>query len=313
MGQEIATVASEKPVVPRVKADSDLPIREHILMVNDLPRGQKYFEAMQAKIRPGDIVLEVGTGAGLLSCLAARLGAKHVYTVEQSPVLHQVARNVIEANGLSDKITLIKAHSKDLQSLGIIKQPIDVFVTETIGPQGLDEGILPIFEDVKALLAPQARVIPESVKFRHCLVNMSGIREQAEVMHPILGVDLSALNDEVKSNNLEWMNPIEQWREVSTTAETPNFELLNFEPAVCTQTMSIISDNICDGMLNWAEFQLSKDVSIETRYRHFGCNWANSIHFMARSLVAHGQTCTSHLRFGDDRLSWELNWKIETT
>jgi precorrin-6B methylase 2 len=311
MEQEIAADTSEKPAAPRAKADSDLPIKEHILMVNDLPRGQKYFDAMKAKIRPGDIVLEVGTGAGLLSCLAARLGAKHVYTVEQSPVLHQVARNVIEANGLSDKITLIKAHSRELREMDVIKEPIDVFVTETIGTQGLDEGILPIFEDIKAFLAPDAKVIPESVKFKHCLVNMSGIREQTEILHPILGVDLRALNEEVKSNNLYWMNPIELWREVSTTAETPDFDLLNFEPAECTQRLEITEDNICDGMLNWAEFRLSPNDTIETRYRYYGSSWANSIHFMSRGVVARGQRCTVHLKFSDDRLSWSLNWKIE--
>jgi type II protein arginine methyltransferase len=293
------------------RAASDLPIKEHILMVNDLPRGQKYYDAMKAKIRPGDVVLEVGTGAGLLSCLAARLGASHVYTVEQSPVLHQVARNVVEANGLSDKITLINAHSRDLHALGVIKEPIDVFVTETIGTQGLDEGILPIFEDVKQYLTPKAKVIPESVRFRHCLVNMSGIREQVEILHPVLGVDMSPLNNEVKSNNLYWMHAIELWREVSTTGHTPEFDLLDFTPAECTQTLEIISDNICDGMLNWAEFQLAENVLIETRYRYFGSSWANSIHFMPRGQVNRGQTCTAQLRFSDSRLSWVLNWKIE--
>jgi type II protein arginine methyltransferase len=313
MEQKIAADASGTPAAERLKADSDLPIKEHILMVNDLPRGQKYFDAMQAKIRPGDIVLEVGTGAGLLSCLAARLGAKHVYTVEQSPVLHQVARNVIEANGLSDKITLIKAHSRNLREMDVIKEPIDVFVTETIGTQGLDEGILPIFEDIKPFLAPHAKVIPESVKFKHCLVNMSGIREQTEILHPVLGVDLRALNNEIKSNNLYWMNPIELWREVSTTAATPDFDLLNFEPAECTQKLEITDDNLCDGMLNWAEFRLSSNITIETRCRYFGSSWENSIHFMQRALVACGQKCTAHLRFSDDRLSWSLNWKIEST
>jgi hypothetical protein len=293
------------------RAGSDLPIKEHLLMVNDVPRGQRYLEAMQAKIRPGDIVLEVGTGAGLLSCLAAQLGAGHVYTVEQSPILHRVACNVVAANGLSDKITLINANSRDLPSLGIVKEPVNVFVTETIGTQGLDEGIVPIFGDIKVLLAPDAKVIPESVKFKHCLVNMSGIREQVEILHPILGVDLRPLNDEVKSNNMYWMHPIEPWRELSTTAETPEYDLLDFKPTPSTQYTDIIAENTCDGMLIWAEFRLAQGVHIETRYRYFGSNWANSIHFMNRGQVDRGQRCTSEFTFSEDRLSWTLNWKIQ--
>ena len=311
MVEDTSVDQSTKPEAGPARAASDLPIKEHILMVNDLPRGQKYLEAMRAKIRPGDVVLEVGTGAGLLSCLAARLGASRVFTVEQSPVLHQIARSVVEANGLSDRITLINAHSRDLQSLGLVDRPVDVFVTETIGTQGLDEGIIPIFSDIRPFLKPDARVIPESVQFKHCLVNMSGIREQFEILHPILGVDLSVLNDELRSNNLYWMNPIEPWREVSTTGQTPVFDLLEFEPVDCTQTLAVTHDNICDGMLNWAEFRLSDSIGIETRYRYFGSNWANSVHFMSRCPVSRGQTCTAQLRFGDDRLSWVLNWNIK--
>jgi precorrin-6B methylase 2 len=167
------------------------------------------------------VALEVGTGAGLLSCIAARLGAKHVYSVEQSPVLYRVAQKVVETNGLSDTITLLNVHSKDLVALGAIKEPIDVFVTETIGTHGLDEGIALILDHVKPLLSPKAKIIPESIRFKHCLVNMSGVREQAEILNPILGLDLSALNAELTSNNFFWLHPIEPWREVSTTAEAP--------------------------------------------------------------------------------------------
>jgi precorrin-6B methylase 2 len=302
---------AQPPAQPeRARVTGDLPVKEHILMVNDLFRGEKYLDAMKAKIRPGDVVLEVGTGAGLLTCLAARLGAKHVYTVEQSPALYQIAGRTVATNGLSDQVTLINANSRELQTLGIIKEPIDVFVTETIGTQGLDEGIINVFADVKPLLAPQARVIPETVQFKHCLLNMSGIREQLEVMEPILGVDMGALNEEVRSNNHFWMSPIEMWREISTTASTPVFSLLDFELQECTQTMQITRDSMCDGLLNWSEFCLGPNNTIETRYRHYGNSWANSLYLMTRCRVLRSQTCTSTMRINDDRISWVLNWTI---
>jgi type II protein arginine methyltransferase len=288
----------------------ELPIREHILMVNDLRRGEKYYEAMKATIRPGDVVLEIGTGAGLLSCMAARLGAKHVYAVEQSPVLHRVARQVFDANGLSDQVTLVNAHSRDLPKLGAIPEPIDVLVTETIGKHGLDEGILLALEDAKPLLSPTARIIPESVKFKHCLVNMSGMREQAELLHPVFGFDLSALNGEVKSNNFYWMQPIEPWRQVSTTAETVTYDLVDLAAVESTQELEITQNNVCDGMWVWAEFRLAPRIFLETRYRHFGSNWANGVLFMERTSVMPGQTCTSRFRISDDRLGWTLDWTI---
>lgn len=299
-----------EPAAEENKPGSDLPLKDHILMVSDLDRGERYFEAMRAKIKPGDVVLEVGTGAGLLSCLATRLGAKHVYTIEQSPVLHRVAKKVFEVNGLTDKVTLLNCHSKDLAGLGAIKEPVNVFVTETIGTQGLDEGILLVFEHVKPLLAPDARIIPESVTFKHCLVNMSGIREQVQVVHPIFGFDLSALNAELKSNTLYWMQPLEPWREISTTVETKSFDMLDFKAEPSTQELEIIANNVCDGMLTWADFKLADRLHIETRNRYFGASWANSVHFMDRLLVMRGQSCVSQFRVAEDRFSWHMNWNI---
>jgi precorrin-6B methylase 2 len=309
MEQERAKAGSKEHATSPART-GDLPILEHILMVNDLDRCETYCEAMHATIRPGDVVLEVGTGAGLLSCLAVRLGARHVYAVERSPVLYEVAKKVFAANGVADKITLVNASSEDLHGLGVVKDPIDVFVTETIGTLGINEGILSIFDHVKPLLLPEARVIPRNVKFKHCLVNLSGIRERFEVIEPIVGVDLSALNAELRSNLFFWLHPIETWREISSTAETCTYDLRDFAPEESDQQMMIIKDNICDGMLAWAEFALTEDVSIDTRYRNLGNNWANALFFMKRMMVGYRAMCSSQFRISDDRLGWTLNWNV---
>jgi type II protein arginine methyltransferase len=299
-----ATAARSRP------GRGELPIAEHILMVNDLSRGEKYFEALHAKIRPGDVVLEVGTGAGLLSCMAVRLGAKHVYTIERSAALKEVARKVFAANGVSDKITLIHGSSEDPRTLEAIGEPIDVFVTETIGALALEEGILPIFEHVKPLLSPRAKVIPETLQFKHCLVNLSGIRERFEVLGPVLGFDLSALNAELTSNLFYWLNPIEPWREISTTAETEVYALTDFAAKESKQEMLITGNSVCDGMFVWAEFKLADRVVVDTRYRYLGQSWANAIYFMNRLTVGYGQRCTSDFQIAEDRVSWTINWHV---
>ena len=53
------------------------------------------------------IILDVGCGTGILSMFAAQAGAKHVYGVDCSSIVEQ-ARQIINLNGFSDRITLIK-------------------------------------------------------------------------------------------------------------------------------------------------------------------------------------------------------------
>ena len=55
-------------------------------------------------------ILDVGAGVGTVGlCVAARLPATHVTLVEREPVLAELARENISANGLADRMTIISA------------------------------------------------------------------------------------------------------------------------------------------------------------------------------------------------------------
>jgi len=57
--------------------------------------------ALEDYLRPGDRVLDVGTGSGILAIAAARLGAMDVLGVDIDPVAVRVARENIENNGIA--------------------------------------------------------------------------------------------------------------------------------------------------------------------------------------------------------------------
>lgn len=136
--------------------------RWHFPMLADTARNSAYAEAIAAKVRPGDVVLDIGCGAGLTAMLAARAGAKHVYTCEQQPLIAQAALKVIEKNGLSDRITVIPKLSHNLVIGVDIPEPADVVISEIVDTVLLGEGALAtLTHAMSALAKPDARAVPE--------------------------------------------------------------------------------------------------------------------------------------------------------
>ena len=76
-------------------------------MLDDDRRTEAYLAALTKAVRPEDVVLDIGTGTGVLAVAAARAGARHVYAVEATDIA-DVAERVFTANGVGDRVTLIR-------------------------------------------------------------------------------------------------------------------------------------------------------------------------------------------------------------
>lgn len=168
--------------------------RWHFPMLADSLRNRAYAKAIAATVTPDDVVLDIGCGAGLTAMLAARAGAKHVYTCEQQPLIAQAARQVIADNGLSDKITVIPKWSHDIIIGEDMPEQADVVLSEIVDTVLLGEGALAtLIHAMSALAKPEARAIPESGALRAQLVESDALLslwrpQEAE------GFDLSAFH-----------------------------------------------------------------------------------------------------------------------
>ena len=102
---------------------------------------------LEAVVRPGDHVLDLGAGSGVLAVTAALLGADKVDAVERDPFACEAAGKNAEVNGVSDRVRVVR---------------------EEVSPGGLEgrgpwhgvlanviPGILvPLLQDLAAELAP---------------------------------------------------------------------------------------------------------------------------------------------------------------
>lgn len=131
-----------------------------ISMLNDRVRTESFLEAIRAVVREGDVVVDIGTGTGVLAIAAAIAGARHVYAIEASRI-GKFAQAIFEANGVADRITLVEGWSTQIE----LPERADVMISETIGNEPLGEQTLEIILDArKRLLKPKARLIPRNLK-----------------------------------------------------------------------------------------------------------------------------------------------------
>ena len=97
----LVDAATSRPVVRSHHGRFDsYPV--HIRLLNDEVRTSRYQQAIRAVVRPGDVVVDIGTGSGVMAATAALAGASRVYAIERTEMA-RLARRVFEANGLADR------------------------------------------------------------------------------------------------------------------------------------------------------------------------------------------------------------------
>ena len=134
----------------------------------------------QARIAPGDRVLDVGTGSGYQAALLAELGAE-VHTVERVPALADRARAALEAAGYADRVTV---HVADGYAGLPAHAPFDAIVVAAAPPE--------VPEALLAQLAPGGRlVLPVGVAHQELQVWTNGSDGVAhEVLFPVAYVPM---------------------------------------------------------------------------------------------------------------------------
>ncbi|KAM7396311.1 hypothetical protein PAMP_019360 [Pampus punctatissimus] len=123
-------------------------------MLHDHDRNEKYYQGIRAAVARvkarGEkvVILDIGTGTGLLSMMAVTAGADFCYAVEVFKPMADAARCIVEKNGFSDKIKIINKHSTDVTvgPDGDMSMKANVLITELFDTELIGEGALPSYE-----------------------------------------------------------------------------------------------------------------------------------------------------------------------
>lgn len=165
--------------------------RWHFPMLHDQERNAAFDRAIRAAVRPGDRVLDIGSGSGLLAMMAARAGAASVVSCESNPAVAAIASEIVAANGFADRIRVIPRQSTDLEVEGDLGGPVDVVISEVLSANLVGEGVQVTMEDAaKRLLKPGGNMVPASADMVVALAEWTDLAP----VDRVCGFDLGAFN-----------------------------------------------------------------------------------------------------------------------
>ena len=100
------------------------------LLSNTGTRLDRFAKALAATIRPGDTVVDLGAGSGILSILACRAGARRAYAIEDTDAV-SIARALVATTPYRDRIEIIHArvvrsHAARAGRRARVRRPLDV-------------------------------------------------------------------------------------------------------------------------------------------------------------------------------------------
>lgn len=121
------------------------------------PRVSAYTSALARAIRPGDVVVDIGTGTGYFAMVAARLGARKVYAIEGIRQACEIARTTVRDNGLEGVVEVIHGLSTELE----LPELADVAFGDLRGRLPTFGANVASMADARArLLKPEGRLLP---------------------------------------------------------------------------------------------------------------------------------------------------------
>jgi SAM-dependent methyltransferase len=266
---------------------------EHIRLLSDRARNDALVRMLQRRA-PGARVLEVGCGTGLLSCVAAKLGATHVHAVEQTNLADQ-AHELVLANGLQDRVTVTRGSIEDLAP-----QPVDLVFSELLNADPFFEGVMPAMEAGARWLVPGGILSPRRLKVYVALAWASEPAEEyaaatAEVKRigGECGLELRSLLEALDVRHpMRWVTHAE--RPVSTVACAFDLPIGGEAPPPLEAQVQVWSrvEGAVGGALVWFsaevddELWMSNPPGAGTHWGQMVCGWTRPLPVRSGERVA---------------------------
>lgn len=290
----------------------------HFGMLSDLGRNEAYDQLLKELITPESIILDIGTGSGLLAMMAVRHGAKHVYACEQSHFVADVAKEIIANNGYADRITLFSNKSDQIQPYHLPEQP-NLIIGEIFDSAMVGEGAVPSFRDAfERLAAPGCRIIPNISVVKGMLIETPGQRS-INPLTEVSGFDLSTFNQfraPTDYASIRLPNYIHRFLSKGQDLLRYDFENLHphqkdDQPLRKEINIEVAEPGNAHGVAIWFDLLMNNSLMLTNHPSRLDNHWGQAVCFFTEALkVQPGDTIRITLCHTDTRIWIESSEKL---
>jgi protein arginine N-methyltransferase 1 len=278
----------------------------HLSMLLDEARMTAYQRAIASSVRPGDVVVDIGAGTGILSFLACSAGASKVYAIEGGPVI-EVAHELCQRNGFGDRVVLINDWSTAVD----VPEPADVVITETIGNAAIDEGIIAWTIDARRrLLRPGGLVVPQRVGVWIAAVESWDDHAQvSDWSAPTLPIDYAVVRD--RAARTLWFADLRKDQLLSDPALVVDLDLriVADETVTASGMLTVRRDGTLHGLACWFDADLVHGITLSNSPPTAAPSWAQGYLPSPQPLaVTAGDLLTWELAVSTDGEDW--SWRV---
>lgn len=151
-------------------------MQEHYGYIADTHRIERFRQAIAQAVRPGDVVVDLGCGFGILGLMCLNAGAARVWGIDRTEAI-EIARETAARAGFGDRYHCVREHSFRAE----LPETADVLICDHVGFFGLDYGIIAMLSDARRrFLKPGGKVIPGAIALKLAGVSSDACRRKAE-------------------------------------------------------------------------------------------------------------------------------------
>jgi SAM-dependent methyltransferase len=283
-------------------------VNDYGKMLIDTPRIDAYVRALQKTVKPGSVVVDLGSGPGFFSLLSCKLGARRVYAIEPNDVI-QIARDCAAFNGFSDQVEFIQDYSTNVN----LPEQADVIVADLRGILPFFNKNLPSIQDArKRFLAPDGVLIPACDRLWAAMV-------QAPIYYTKLDAPWNSQQGiSMKPARHFTMNSWSKKRFAASDllCEPALWHTIDYYNAtdsdVCSEiSLTVTQEGTAHGIAVWFDSELSDGISISNAPGKEELIYGNAFFPLSESIELNiGDEV--HLRIRADLIKDDYIWSWET-